>query len=95
MAGDQYAVPGRDQVRLDRIGAKIDGPLVGLEGVFRQVARRTAMSNHQRCVTVERLSPQWSHAAATGNHSKGQQTGLRQFGQDCQIGPTCPRPIAA
>src|SRR5574340_300288 len=74
MAGDQHAVLGGDQVKLDRIGAKVDCSLIGLEGVFRQVARSTAMGDHQRFVTVQRWWRQWRRAAAAGNLRQGHQT---------------------
>ncbi|MCG8505487.1 MAG: hypothetical protein MI755_12845 [Sphingomonadales bacterium] len=45
MAGDEMAVFCDDQVRLDEIGAEIDGKLVSRQGVLRQIAAGAAMGD--------------------------------------------------
>ena len=48
VAGDEVAVLGGDEVRLDVVGAELDGALVALERVVGQVARGAAMAGHER-----------------------------------------------
>src|SRR5262245_50636276 len=48
MAGDEVAVHGRHQVRLDEVGAQLDGEGVALQRVRRQVAVRAAVTDNER-----------------------------------------------
>jgi hypothetical protein len=44
---DQLAVLRRHQVRLDHVGAELDREAIGLERVFRAVARGAAVGDHE------------------------------------------------
>ena len=50
--GDQHAVLGGDQVRLDVVGAHPDRQVVGGQGVLRAVARRTPVADDQRLLLL-------------------------------------------
>ena len=46
--GDQDAIFRRDEIRLDEVGAHLDGEAVAFERVFRPIAARAAVRNHER-----------------------------------------------
>src|SRR5262245_36653173 len=52
MAGNEVAVPGRHQVRLDEVGAELDGEGVTLQRVRRQVAVRAAVTDNERLAEI-------------------------------------------
>ena len=43
---NEHTVAGHDQIRLDVIGALLDGQPIALEGMFRAFSARTAVRNH-------------------------------------------------
>ena len=53
--GHQHVVPGRDEVRLDVVGAHPGGQLVRRQRVLRSVSRRAAMSDHHEVVVAPRV----------------------------------------
>ncbi len=55
MPHDQVTVLGRHQVRLDKVGAELDGQRVAFERVLGQIAARTAVADLQR--RLRRRSP--------------------------------------
>ncbi|MNV48832.1 hypothetical protein D3C71_1407560 [compost metagenome] len=71
VACNQRTVLGGDQVRLDEIGAHLDGPLVAFERVVRQVARGTPVANHQGLVAIQ--SGIGVVIAATASSQRGHQ----------------------
>ena len=48
VAGDQIAVAGHDQIRLDEVGALFDGQFIGRAGVLGPLARGAAMGDDER-----------------------------------------------
>jgi len=48
VAGDDMAVTGHHQVRLDVVGALENGQSIGGQGVLRYIAAGAAMGDHQR-----------------------------------------------
>ena len=54
MPHHQHAILGGDQVRLDEVSPAVDGPLIARQRVVRQVARRTAVPQHQRLLSIQR-----------------------------------------
>src|SRR5262249_41059710 len=52
VAGDEVAVFGRHQVRLDEVGAELNGEGVALQRVRRQIAMRPAMTDDERLAEI-------------------------------------------
>src|SRR5262249_36604688 len=52
VAGNEVAVPGRHQVRLDEVGAQLDGEGVALQRVRRQIAVRPAVTDDERLAEI-------------------------------------------
>jgi hypothetical protein len=51
--GDEVAVPGGHQVRLDEVGAHLDGEGVALQRVRRQIAVRAAVTDDERLAEMD------------------------------------------
>ena len=47
MEGDQHAVPGNLEIRLNEVRTLLDSELIGRQGVFRRVRRGSSMSDEE------------------------------------------------
>ena len=55
VARNEHAILRGDQVEFDEIGTEFDRLDIGLDRLFRQVARSAAVCGHQRRIAVQRL----------------------------------------
>ena len=51
----QHAILGGHEIRLNDVGPERNGESIRLKRVLRQISGRATMTNHQRCLTVERV----------------------------------------
>ncbi len=85
VAGDEHAVPGRHQVRLDEVGAQLDAAAVAFERMVGQVPGGAAVADHQGLGAVEGGMDAAAIATAGGQGracggSQGQPAGEHQGG---------------
>jgi len=80
VAGDEHAVLGGDQVRLDHVGAEVDRQRVGLQRLLGQVAGRATVRHDHRRRAVQRLQRQRAGrgGAVIAATAGGQQRGAGQ-----------------
>ena len=74
VARDEHAVARHDEVGLDHVGALRDRERVTFQRVFRQVAARAAMRDHQRLRAIERVP---GHPAILRGENRDWRTGRR------------------